>query len=173
MANEDIDYGAITEALNDKADRDFLNITNSASVPYHIAAEANLQSQIDAITAGADVKAVVGTYAELQSYDKTKLSNGDILEVLIDEEHGDAKTYYEYVSSTQTFTYIGSVGSTYTKAEIDESVVKLSNNQTITGIKTLTGISKDTAPIDVSVQYDTSEHPESNEYCRIININIF
>ena len=134
--NEDIDYGQITEALNDKADRDFLNLSNSASVPYHIAVENNLQSQIDAITAGADVKAVVGTYADLQLYDKAKLSNDDIVEVLIDEEHSNAKTYYKYVSASNDFTYVGSIGATYTKAESDSRYVHLTDDEDISGKKT-------------------------------------
>ena len=42
--NEDIDFGYESEALNDKADRDFNNLEDGASVPFHI---AQMDEEID------------------------------------------------------------------------------------------------------------------------------
>ena len=127
---EDIDFGEISEALNDKADRDFNNLEDGAFVPYHIqqmndeiesriAGDNALQEQIDALVSKQELADIVGTYADLQAYDKTKLNNNDILEVLQDETHDNAVSYYKYNSSSQTFSYVGSTAASYTKEESD------------------------------------------------------
>ena len=134
--NEDIDYGEITEALNNKADRDLNNLPNSASVPYHVSVENNLQEQIDALSAKGDIADIVGTYTDLTNYDKTKLSNNDIIQVLQDSTHDNATSYYKYVSSSNNFTYVGSTSATYTKTESDNRYVHLTGNEDISGVKT-------------------------------------
>lgn len=53
---------------------------------------------------------------------------------------------------------------------LDDEVVHKAGTETITGLKILPGISSSEAPIDIIVQYDTDVHPESNQYCRIINV---
>jgi hypothetical protein len=82
-------------------------------------ADNNLQTQIDALSAASDVKDIVGTYAELQAYDTSKLGNNDIIKVLTDETHDGAPSYYRWSTATQTFTYIGSESASYTKAQAD------------------------------------------------------
>lgn len=99
-------------------------ITNNANaitqeVTDRQSADDNLQEQIDGITAGSDVKDIVGTYAELQQYDKSTLSDNDIIKVLQDETKEGASTYYRYIASTQSFEYIGKEGPYYTKSEAD------------------------------------------------------
>lgn len=85
-----------------------------------IAADNNLQGQIDAIAASSDVTDIVGTYAELQAYDTSKLGNNDIIKVLQDESRNDETTYYRWSTSTQTFTLIGEEGPYYTKSAADQ-----------------------------------------------------
>lgn len=82
-------------------------------------ADNNLQSQIDGITASSDVTDIVGTYAELENYDTSTLSDNDIIKVLQDETHQDETTYYRWNSTTQEFTLIGEEGPYYTKAQTD------------------------------------------------------
>lgn len=82
-------------------------------------ADADLQEQIDAIVASSDVKDIVGTYAELEDYDTSKLGDKDIIKVLADETHDDAESYYRWSTSAEEFSYIGSVGPYYTQAETD------------------------------------------------------
>lgn len=83
------------------------------------AADNNLQSQIDGITASSDVKDIVGTYADLQNYDTSTLGNNDIIKVLQDESHSNETTYYRWSTTTNTFTLIGEEGPYYTKSQTD------------------------------------------------------
>ena len=82
-------------------------------------ADENLQAQIDAVSAAANVKDIVGTYAELQSYDTTRLNNGDIIKVLQDEHEDNATTYYRWVTADSAFTLVGQEGPYYTKSQTD------------------------------------------------------
>lgn len=82
-------------------------------------ADSGLQEQIDAIVASSDVVDVVGTYAALQAYDTSGLSDNDIIKVLTDETRDDATTYYRWDADTSTWGYIGAEGPFYTKAESD------------------------------------------------------
>lgn len=81
--------------------------------------DTKLQKQIDAITASSNVKDIVGTKAELDAYDKSKLGDKDIIKVLQDESQGGATAYYRYSTSTSSFTLIGDEGPFYTKSEAD------------------------------------------------------
>lgn len=91
-----------------------------AEVTARQAADNNLQSQIDGITASSDVTDIVGTYAELENYDTSSLGDNDIIKVLQDESQNDETTYYRWSTSTQTFTLIGEEGPYYTKSAVDE-----------------------------------------------------
>lgn len=104
------------------------NISNEALARQ--GADNNLQTQIDALSAASDVKDIVGTYAELQAYDTSKLGNNDIIKVLTDETHDGAPSYYRWSTTTHTFTYIGSESAAYTKGEADAKF------ETITGAAT-------------------------------------
>lgn len=69
----------------------------------------HLQEEIDTIEAGSDVTDVVGTYADLQSYDTSTLTDKDIIKVLDDETENHAQTYYRWSTSSQSFSYIGQI----------------------------------------------------------------
>ena len=100
----------------------------------------NLQGQIDTINESSDVTDVVATYADLQSYDTSSLTDKDIIKVLTDSSHSNKTTYYRYVKSSDNFTYIGAIESYYTKSETN---TLLSNKQDTlvsgTNIKTING----------------------------------
>lgn len=83
------------------------------------AADLEIWQEIEAIEASSDVVDVVGTYAELQQYDTSKLHNNDLIKVLQDETHGDAITYYRWNDTTDTFFYVGAEGPYYTASETD------------------------------------------------------
>lgn len=83
------------------------------------AADATLQGEIDDIKNSPDVVDIVPTYAALQAYDTSKLGNNDIVRVLQDETHGGESTYYRWNTTTETWTFIGSVGDYYTKGQVD------------------------------------------------------
>lgn len=82
-------------------------------------ADNGLQNQIDAISVSSDVTDVVGTYAELQSYDTSKLKDNDIIKVLDDESQSDQTTYYRWNKTTHSFSLIGAEGPYYTKSAAD------------------------------------------------------
>lgn len=82
-------------------------------------ADDNLQSQIDTIKASSDVVDIVGTYAELEEYDTSKLNDNDIVKVLEDETHDDDITYYRWSTSTEEFSFVGSLSAYYSKGETD------------------------------------------------------
>lgn len=120
------DSGYITNEVNDLVnyyDKDETDTLIATEAETRDAADLDLQGQIDAISSASDVVDVVGTYAELQSYDTSKLSDNDIVKVLTDETHDDAISYYRWNDTTNAFTYIGSQGPFYTKSETDATFV--------------------------------------------------
>jgi hypothetical protein len=70
----------------------------------------HLQEEIDTLEAATDVADVVATKSDLDSYDTSKLTDNSIVKVLQDSTHNDAQAYYRYSKSTDSFTYIGSIG---------------------------------------------------------------
>lgn len=79
----------------------------------------NLQSQIDALTSASDVVDVVADYTALSQYDTSKLTDNDLIKVLVDSTHDNATTYYRWSISSSSFSYVGAEGSYYTKSESD------------------------------------------------------
>lgn len=82
-------------------------------------ADDNLQNQIDTIKASSDVVDIVGTYTELEEYDTSKLNDNDIVKVLEDETHDGDITYYRWSTSTEEFSFVGSLSAYYSKGETD------------------------------------------------------
>lgn len=101
---------AADQALQDNID---------AEEAGRIAADTEIWEEIEAIEAASDVVDIVGTKAELDSYDTSKLSDNDIIKVLQDETRGDATTYYRWDETSNTFTYVGVEGPYYTSSETD------------------------------------------------------
>ena len=101
---------AADQALQDNID---------AEEAGRIAADTEIWKEIEAIEASSDVVDIVGTKAELDSYDTSKLSDNDIIKVLQDETHDNATTYYRWNEASDTFTYIGAEGPYYTSSETD------------------------------------------------------
>lgn len=79
-----------------------------------------LQNEIDEIKNNPDVADIVPTYAALQDYDTSKLTDQDIIRVLADETHEGASTYYRWSTSSQAFTYVGETGDYYTKNQVND-----------------------------------------------------
>ncbi len=74
-----------------------------------------LQTQIDALTAKSTVVDILGTYTDLQEYDTSKLKDGDVVCVIMDDTQNFTTTYYRWLN--EAFSFIGSEGEYYTKAE--------------------------------------------------------
>lgn len=129
-------------------------------------ADDNLQQQIDAIASSSDVVDVVGTYQDLQNYDTSKLRNNDIIKVLDDSTQNGAITYYRWVitDGSGTFIYIGLTGPYYTKSEADETFVpktrtingkSLANNITLTKTDIQLGNVNNTSDMDKPISTAT------------------
>lgn len=83
------------------------------------AADREIWTEIEAIEVASDVVDVVGTKAELDSYDTSALKDNDIIKVLQDETHDDAIAYYRWNASTEAFAFVGVEGPYYTASETD------------------------------------------------------
>ena len=110
IGNKTLAELGITGAINDAV---------AAEAAIREGADNDLQHQIDVIVAASDVVDIVGTYAELQAYDTSKLHDNDIVKVLEDETKDDATTYYRWHKGTSSWEYIGAQGPYYTKDQTD------------------------------------------------------
>lgn len=81
--------------------------------------DVKIWDEIELIEMSSDVVDIVGTYAELQQYDTSKLHDNDIIKVLQDETHSNETSYYRWSKASSSFSYIGSEGPYYTESEID------------------------------------------------------
>ena len=128
----------------------------------------NLQSQIDAINAGTDVVDVVGTKADLDGYDTSKLTDRDIVKVLNDESQDGAQTYYRWSTTDQSWSLVGKVGPYYTKAEADGKfalITDLDNlEQTVNNINTeIGGINTTIEGIQSDLTAETNARTEADQ----------
>ena len=135
----------ISELTNNLNYQTATQVANSIAVETNNreSADNNLQSQIDAIVSASDVFDIVGTYAELQAYDISTVPVNDIIKVLEDSTHSGAATYYRCVETggVKSWSYIGSEGASYTKAEADNKFVpqtRTVNNKALSSDITLT-----------------------------------
>ena len=133
----------------------------SSEVTNRQNADNNLQQQIDAITASSDVTDIVGTYAELQAYDTSSLPPNSIIKVLQDESRDDETTYYRWVvtGGTGTWVLIGEEGPYYTKGEADGKFVP--QTRTVNGKALSNNISLDAS--DVHALPDSTVIPTVND----------
>lgn len=87
-------------------------------------ADAYLQEQIDGINAGQNLADIVANLTALANLPTANLKVGDKVQVLVDSNHNNASTVYNWTGTT--FEYIGRYGQdsyskdqTYTKAEVN------------------------------------------------------
>lgn len=121
------------EANISKNSEDIKNLSNS-TVKYdeynkHLLTQQkkdeDLQKQIDDIASSSNIADMVDTYASLQTYDTSKLDDGDRIQVLMDAGHENASTIWRYNSDKDAlgqfpFDYIGKYATVaYTRSEID------------------------------------------------------
>ncbi|MBR4378000.1 MAG: hypothetical protein IKP50_03890 [Bacilli bacterium] len=90
------------------------NINNEATARFN--ADNNLQSQIDGINAGQNLADIVADLTALNNLPTTNLKVEDKVQVLVDSDHDDGSTVYNWNGSS--WRYIGKYGQDgYTKAE--------------------------------------------------------
>lgn len=109
MSNNDIvayeggDYGEIMDNY------DLHEITAAIANRAGKAADTvrSLEQEVERLENNPDVVDIVATYADLQDYDTSQLTDKDIIRVLQDETHNDDSTYYRWSATAQSWTYIG------------------------------------------------------------------
>lgn len=127
-------------------------------------ADIGLQNQIDAITAGADVRDIVGTYADLQAYDTSDLHDKDIVKVISDSTHNDASTYYRWVITDHVgaWVYIGAEGPYLTPSAASSTYVpqtRTVNSKPLSGDITLSASDVGAATSAQGTKADTAVQP--------------
>lgn len=96
-----------------------------------------LDGRINVIEASSDVTDVVGTYSDLENYDTSTLTDNDIIKVLVDSTRDDATSYYRWSTTSETFSFVGSLGPFASEDYIDNNFAKqdLSNLSTQGGAR--------------------------------------
>lgn len=67
----------------------------------------DVEDEVERLENNPDVVDIVATYADLQAYDTSQLTDKDVIRVLQDETHDGDSTYYRWSTETQSWTYIG------------------------------------------------------------------
>ena len=98
-------------------------------------ADIALGQRIDTVIAASDVKDIVGTHADLESYDTSTLGNNDIIKVLADETQSGKISYYRWNATSSQFSLIGSEGP-YQMALTAGSNITIDANNEISAIDT-------------------------------------
>ena len=86
-------------------------MTTTQSLIYDAAVRVNaLDEEVQELKSNPDVVDIVATYADLQAYDTSTLTDKDIIRVLSDSTHGNQSSYYRYDATTEQWTYVGTGG---------------------------------------------------------------
>lgn len=67
----------------------------------------DVEDEVERLENNPDVADIVATYADLQAYDTSQLTDKDVIRVLQDETRDGDSTYYRWSTDTNTWTYIG------------------------------------------------------------------
>ena len=69
-----------------------------------------IEQEIEDLKNNPDVVDIVDTYADLQAYDTSGLTDKDIIRVLEDSTHNNKSTYYRWTASSSSWVYVGEAG---------------------------------------------------------------
>lgn len=135
-----------------------------------------LQQEIDDLAGATDCADVVGTKADLDSYDTSGLTDQAIIKVLQDESQNDAQTYYRYNKASDSFTLIGELGPYYTKAESDvllnakqDTLVNQENIKSINGDSILgSGNLEISAHLVFPSTWPTTSSTTTKQFCDVV-----
>lgn len=86
-------------------------MTNTQKLIYDAAVRVNnLDEEVQELKNNPDVVDIVATYADLQAYDTSTLTDKDIIRVLSDSTHDGQSSYYRYDATTEQWVYVGTGG---------------------------------------------------------------
>lgn len=69
----------------------------------------DVEDEVERLENNPDVVDIVATYADLQSYDTSTLTDKDIIRVLEDSTHNNNSTYYRWNAATNQFDFVGEI----------------------------------------------------------------
>lgn len=69
----------------------------------------DVEDEVERLENNPDVVDIVATYADLQSYDTSTLTDKDIIRVLEDSTHNNNSTYYRWNATTNQFDFVGEI----------------------------------------------------------------
>ena len=99
--------------------------------PTNVATKTELNDAIAEIKNNPDVVDIVATKADLDTYDKSQLTDKDIVKVLTDESQGGGVGYYRYSAETTEFTLIGTLyKATQETLSSDKGTAVIANDPT-------------------------------------------
>lgn len=128
----------------------------------------DVEDEVEELKNNPDVVDIVDTYADLQAYDTSILTDKDIIRVLEDSTHNNKSTYYRWNASTNQFDYIGEAGG-------GVNVVQTTGNSTTDVMSqnaTTKMVYKDPTTKRKIVVGDGATVPtSSSDYCIIIGQN--
>ena len=125
------------------------NATNKSDIANLKTRDINLQTQIDGLNAAQNLVDIVADLTALNSLSTTNLQSGDKVQVLVDSNHENASTVYNWTGSV--WSYIGKYGQDgYTKAEANALLNQKADKST-----TYTKTEVDTA-LDFKADKDTT-----------------
>lgn len=78
-----------------------------------------VEDEVEWLENNPDVVDIVATYQDLQNYDKSTLTDKDIIRVLSDSTHNGYSTFYRYDAATDSFEYIGAVQGSIPDTVVD------------------------------------------------------
>ena len=99
--------------------------------PTNVASKDDLNNAVQEIKNNPDVVDIVATKADLDAYDKSQLTDKDIVKVLTDESQGGGVGYYRYSAETTEFTLIGTLyKATQETLSSDKGTAVIANDPT-------------------------------------------
>lgn len=115
MANGDTKTEQMLDVLaNGGSTAAFKGCCNTKTQNYILDAADRIQAvedEVERLENNPDVVDIVATYADLQAYDTSKLTDKDIIRVLEDNTHGNNSTYYRWNAATNQFDFVGEISS--------------------------------------------------------------
>lgn len=113
----------------------------------------DLEDEVERLENNPDVVDIVATYADLQTYDTSGLTDKDIIRVLEDETHDDNSTYYRWDAATSQFTFVGEIagGDTITELTTDDYNYPANSPDGINPLVLSTGVYKITKGVSAYI----------------------
>lgn len=93
-----------------------------------------IEEDIEELKNNPDVVDIVATYADLQAYDTSSLTDKDIIRVLQDSTHGNKSTYYRWTASSNSWTYVGEAGGINVVQTTGQSTEDVMSQKAVTDI---------------------------------------